>query len=83
LILLVSSREEGLPSVTASQVEVYSNLLVVPRADRDSDEQAAYAVAARLQRADRSGSLDGFFNPLMTPEEQKVAAAEGWIFDVV
>ena len=32
----------------------------IPRDDRDSDEQAAYAAAAWLQRANRSGgSLDG------------------------
>jgi hypothetical protein len=43
-----------------------------PKEGRDGDEQAAFAVAAWLQRADRSGSLEGFFNPPMTPEERQV-----------
>jgi hypothetical protein len=83
LILLVSSREELSHSLTASQVEVHRNLLVVPRADLDSDEQAAYAVATWLQRADRNGSLGSYFNPPLTPEERGIAAVEGWILGVV
>ena len=82
LILLVSSREEVSPSLSASQVEVHRNLMVVPRADRDSDEQAAYVVAAWLQRVDRSGALGSFFNPSLTPKEREVAAVEGWILGV-
>jgi hypothetical protein len=50
---------------------------------RDGDEQAAFAVAAWLQRADRDGSLDGFFRPNLTAEEREVAAIECWIFGVV
>lgn len=44
---------------------------------RDGDEQAAYVVAAWLQRADRDGSLNGFFKPNLTPEERVVAAGRG------
>jgi hypothetical protein len=47
--------------------------------DRDGDEQAAYAVAAWLQRADQSASLGSYFNPPLTPEEREVANVEGWI----
>jgi hypothetical protein len=55
----------------------------LPKDGRDGDEQAAFAVAAWLQRVDRSGSLEGFFNPPLTPEEREVADVEGWILGVV
>jgi hypothetical protein len=51
--------------------------------DRDCDEQAAYAVAAWLQRADLSGSPESFFSPPLTPEEHDVAAVEEWILVAV
>ena len=54
-----------------------------PRDNRDGDEHAAYATAAWLQRADRDGSLDGFFRPNLTAEEREVGAVEGWILGVV
>jgi hypothetical protein len=47
---------------------------------RDGDEQAAYAVAALLQRDDRSGSLSGFLKPNLTAEERGIARIEGWIW---
>jgi hypothetical protein len=53
-----------------------------PKEGRDGDKQAAYAVAAWLQRADLNGSLESFFNPPLTPEERKTAAVEGWILGV-
>ena len=53
------------------------------RDDRDGDEQAAYAVAAWLQRADWSETLDSFFNPSLTPEELGITKIEGWILCVV
>jgi hypothetical protein len=48
--------------------EVYPALWVrrIPREGRDGDEQAAFAVAAWLQRADANGSLEGYFNPPLT-----------------
>jgi len=54
-----------------------------PKEDRDGDEQAAYGVAAWLQRADLNGSLESYFNPPLTPEERGLAAIEGWILGVV
>lgn len=65
--------------------EVYPSLWMrqFPKEDRDGDEQAAYAAAAWLQRADRTGSLGTFFNPPLTPEEREVATIEGWILGVV
>jgi hypothetical protein len=53
------------------------------RDGRDGDEHAAYASAAWLQRADRNGSLGGYWNPPLTAEERQVANIEGWIFGVV
>jgi hypothetical protein len=50
---------------------------------RDGDEQAAYAEAAWLQRADLTGSLDGFLSPRLTAEELGIARIEGWILGVV
>ena len=65
--------------------EVYPSLWMrrFPKDDRDVDEQAAYAVAAWLQRADLTGSLQGYFNPPLTPEERGIAAIEGWILGAV
>jgi hypothetical protein len=65
--------------------EVYPALWMrrFEREGRDGDEQAAYAVAAWLQRADLNGSLGSYFNPPLTPEEREVAAVEGWILGVV
>lgn len=64
--------------------EVYPALWMrrFPRDDRDSDEQAAYAAAAWLKRADRDGSLSGFLNPHLTDEERGIAKIEGWILGV-
>jgi hypothetical protein len=50
---------------------------------RDNDQHAAYAIAAWLRRADLNGSLAGFFNPPLEPDERKVAEVEGWILGVV
>jgi hypothetical protein len=47
------------------------------------DGHAAFAVAAWLQRADRNGSLGGYWNPPLTPEELEIARIEGWILGVV
>jgi hypothetical protein len=41
------------------------------------------AAAAWMQRADRTGSLDGFLNPSLTAEERGIAKIEGWILGVV
>jgi len=65
--------------------EVYPALWMrrFPRNGRDPDEQAAYAAAAWLQRADLNGSLESYFNPPLTPDEREVAKIEGWILGVV
>ncbi len=65
--------------------EVYPSLWMrrFPRVGRDGDEQAAFAAAAWLQRADRDGSLSGFLRPILTAEEFGIAKIEGWILGVV
>jgi hypothetical protein len=52
--------------------KVYPSLWMrrFPRGDRGGDEQAAYAVAEWLQRADQSGSLGSFLN---LPQEKQGA----------
>jgi hypothetical protein len=74
-----------IPEGRSVVAEVYPSLWIrrVPKEDRDGDEQAAYAVAAWLQRADRSGSLSGFLSPSLTAEERDIAKIEGWILGVV
>jgi hypothetical protein len=54
-----------------------------PRENRDGDQQAAFAAAAWLRRADQNGSLTQFFNPQLTPLERDLALIEGWILGVV
>ena len=74
-----------IPEGKSVVAEVYPSLWTrrFSRDDRDSDEQAAYAAAAWLQRADRSGSLESFLKPVLTPDEREVARIEGWILGVV
>jgi hypothetical protein len=73
------------PKCKSVVAEVYPSLWMrrFPRDDRDGDEQAAYAAAAWLQRADSSGSLSGFLSPSLTSEEIGIAKIEGWILGVV
>jgi hypothetical protein len=73
------------PQGSSVVAEVYPSLWTkrFPRANRDGDQQAAYAVAAWLRRADLNSSLAQFFNPPLEPEERGVADIEGWILGVV
>ena len=67
-------------------VEVYPSLWMrrFPNDDqRTGDQQAAYAVAGWLRRADADGSLAMFFHPPLKPEERALAKAEGWILGVM
>jgi hypothetical protein len=50
--------------------------------ERNKDQQAAYATAAWLRRADMNGSLGRYFNPPLEPEERTIAEVEGWILSV-
>lgn len=74
-----------IPDGRSVVTEVYPSLWMrrFPREERNADEQAAYAAAAWLQRADQSGSLKQFLKPNLTAEERGVASIEGWILGVV
>ncbi|WP_109485385.1 hypothetical protein [Occallatibacter savannae] len=65
--------------------EVYPALWMrrFPKDGRDGDEQAAYATAEWLRRADCSGSLSGFLKPDLTSEERSIANIEGLILGVI
>lgn len=70
-------------SVTA---EVYPSLWTrrFPKDEgRTDDQHAAYAAASWLRRTDMDGSLEQFFIPALTSQEQAVAQVEGWILGVV
>ena len=66
-------------------VEVYPSLWM-RRFPNDGqltgDQQAAYAVAAWLRRADSDGSLAAFLHPPLRPSERLLAEVEGWILGV-
>jgi hypothetical protein len=51
--------------------------------ERNSNQHAAYSLAAWLRRADLNGSLSQFVHPELHPEERKIAEIEGWILGVV
>jgi hypothetical protein len=51
--------------------------------ERSADQHAAFAVASWLRRADMNGSLQGYFNPPLEPQERTIAQCEGWILGVV
>ncbi len=75
-----------IPSGRSVIAEVYPSLWTRRFAndgERDSDQHAAYAATAWLQRADMNGSLPQFFNPTLEPQERTIAQVEGWILGVV
>ncbi len=53
-----------------------------PREDRTGDQHDAYSVAAWMRHADLDGTLTGFLQPQLDPEERAVAGIEGWILGV-
>jgi hypothetical protein len=53
-----------------------------PPDDRNAHQHDAYSVAKWMMDADDAGWLAGFFMPTLTPAEQLVARAEGWILGV-
>ena len=73
------------PAGRSVLAEVYPSLWVkrFPFEDRNGDQQAAYAVAAWLRRADMDESLSRFLNPPLEPGERTLAKIEGWILGVV
>lgn len=74
-----------IPKGSSVVAEVYPSLWMkrVPRGNRNADQQAAYAVAAWLRRADLDGSLQRFFSPPLKTKERTLAEIEGWILGVI
>ncbi len=52
------------------------------RADRTGDQHDAFSIAAWLSQADRNGTLPGFLDPDLAPQERVIAQVEGWILGV-
>jgi hypothetical protein len=75
----------SIPEGASVVAEVYPSLWTrrFPKEKRDADRQAAYAVAAWLQRTDLDGSLVQFLTPPLDAREREVVAIEGWILGVV
>lgn len=74
----------SVPSGPSVLAEVYPSLWShgFARERRTSDQHDAYSVAAWMRLADGDGSLPGFFDPALSPEERAVARVEGWILGV-
>jgi hypothetical protein len=72
---------EGKSAITEVYPSMWSKVLA--RGDRTADQHDAYSVASWLRLADIDGSIAGFFNPCLTPQERDVAKIEGWIFGVM
>jgi hypothetical protein len=53
-----------------------------PRENRTPDQQDAFAAAAALAAADRSGELECWLDPALPPPEKTAARTEGWILGV-
>lgn len=73
-----------IPDGRSVVAEVYPSLWMkrFPIEERNTDQQAVYATAAWLRRADGNGSLSRFLNPPLEPHERTQARTEGWILGV-
>ena len=52
------------------------------REGRTPDQQDAYAAAEWMRLADCDGSIVGFLNPSLEPDERAAAQIEGWILGI-
>lgn len=52
------------------------------REQRSPDQHDAFSVAAWLAQADRSGALENWLTPRLSPEALEAANAEGWILGI-
>ena len=73
-----------IPPGKSAIAEVYPALWshAYPRADRTGDQHDAFSIAAWLSQANRDGSLAGFLQPDLAPQEKVIAQVEGWILGV-
>jgi hypothetical protein len=65
--------------------EVYPSLWSkgFSREDRTVDQHDSYSIAEWMTRTDSEGLLPTFFDPVLSPEQQRIADIEGWILGVV
>ena len=64
--------------------EVYPSLWSrsLARDGRTPDQQDAYAAAEWMRLADRDGTIVGFLNPPLEPDQRAAAQIEGWILGI-
>ncbi len=74
----------AVPDGSSAMVEVYPRLWnrQFASADRNADQQDAWAVAEWLRRADASGALSQALHPPSDPAIRRGAEVEGWILGV-
>jgi hypothetical protein len=74
----------GIPTGRSVIAEVYPALWSrrFAREARSPDQHDAYSVAEWMRRAGFDGTLSGYFDPLMSSAERKVAQVEGWILGI-
>ena len=75
-----------IPVARSVVAEVYPSLWMrrFPNDEgRNGDQQAAYAVAAWLQRVDMDNSLARYLDLPLQPQERTIANIEGWILGVI
>jgi len=73
-----------IPPGKSAIAEVYPALWshAYPRADRTGDQHDAFSIAAWLSQENQDGSLAGFLQPDLAPQEKVIAQVEGWILGV-
>jgi len=73
-----------IPPQRSVLAEIYPSLCRgdFERRDRTADQHDAYAAAEWMRRADRHGTLSGFFNPPLDLAQRALGLVEGWILGV-
>lgn len=73
-----------IPAGRSVVAEVYPSLWSrgFEKEGRNSDQHDAFSVAAWMRLTDLDGTLPGFLDPSLVPEEQTTAQIEGWILGI-
>lgn len=76
--------DSGIQAGRSAVVEDYPSLWsrIFAREGRNPDQHDAYSAADWMRRADLDGSLAGFLEPSLAPEERRIAQIEGWILGI-
>jgi len=72
------------PQNKSVMMEIYPSLFRsrYPKQGRTDDQHDAYATARWLCEMDQQGFLSRYLDPPLTPDQQRIARLEGWIFGV-